>query len=153
MKKINLIFCLLLAFSSCNKSAIYNKFDDGFEENRWQKTDVKTYAFSIDDESKLYDLTLRFGHVYDYQFDSVPINVSITNPTGQVEKLLINLKIKDENGKQLADCSGDVCDLNYKIKEKTKLTKGNYAVAISQSFNGAYLPNVLGVGLKVEEVK
>lgn len=135
---------------SCNESKVFSKFDMGFPNNRWEKTNEKTYAFSITDEAKPYDVILRFSHVYDYQFASIPIAVKITDPSGKEEKLSIDLKIKDDSGKQLADCSGDICDLDFKIKNKAKLSKGNYTIAISNSFNGPYLPNVLGVGLNVE---
>ena len=101
----------------------------------------------------MYDLTFRFSHVYDYQFDSVPIAFSIENPKGEKENFNIDLAIKDSSGKQLAECAGDVCDLKFKIKEKIKLTKGTYKVTVSQSFNGPYLPNVIGIGLDVNDVK
>ncbi len=81
----------------------------------------------------------------------MPIEISIIDPAGKEEKLTVDLKIKDENGNQLAECSGDVCDLIYKIKDKTTLIKGNYKVVVSQAFDQfPYLPNVLGLGLNVD---
>lgn len=147
------LFGLFLFFISCNKLDVYNQFDDGFTENRWQEKDTKTYDFTIDDETKLYTITFRFSHIYDYQFNSVPINFTIINPKGSAQKKEIDLQIKDSSGKELAECSVDFCDLNYKVEEKVKLLKGNYKVIVSHSFDGPYLPNVIGVGLKVEIVK
>lgn len=152
-KNILLLFGLLSVVISCNKLEVYNQFDDGFAENRWQAKDAKTYDFTIDDDTKLYNITFRFSHVYDYQFNSIPINFTIINPNGETQNKQIDLQIKDASGKELAECSGDFCDLNYKLEEKIKLQKGNYKVIVSHSFNGPYLPNVLGVGLKVEEDK
>ncbi len=152
-KNIFTLFGLFFLIVSCNKSEVYSKFDDGFPENRWQEKDAKTYDFTIDDDSKLYNITFRFSHVYDYQFNSIPVNFTIVNPNGETEKKQIDLKIKDASGKELAECSGDFCDLNYKLEENSKLLKGNYKIIVSHSFEGPYLPNVLGVGLKVETVK
>ena len=151
--KITLLFAALTLFVSCDKSKLFSQFDTFGEDNRWQKSDAKVYEFTIDDDSQLYDLTFRFSHVYDYQFDSVPIAFSIENPKGEKENFNIDLAIKDSSGKQLAECAGDVCDLKFKIKEKMKLTKGTYKVTVSQSFNGPYLPNVIGIGLDVNGVK
>jgi gliding motility-associated lipoprotein GldH len=154
MKKI--IYCfgfLLIVLTSCNKSYTYDKFDDNFKENRWEEKDSKTYDFAIDDDTKSYDITFRFSHVYDYQFNSIPIHFTIINPKGEEQKKQIDLQIKDASGKEIAECSGDFCDLNYKLEEKTKFLKGNYKIIVSHSFNGPYLPNVLGIGLKVEEAK
>jgi gliding motility-associated lipoprotein GldH len=154
MRAKALIFLVTLTLLfSCNETKIFSKFDGDFPNNRWEKTNQKAYSFSINDEAKLYDIVFRFSHVYDYQFASVPITIQITDPTGKKEKLEIDLKIKDDSGKQLAECAGDICDLKFKIKEAVKLSKGNYTIAISHTFNGPYLPNVLGIGLNVEIAK
>jgi len=152
-KNIFLLFALFFVVISCNKLEVYNQFDDGFAENRWQENDVKTYDFTIDDDSKLYNITFRFSHVYDYQFNSIPINFTIVNPNGEKQIKQIDLQIKDTSGKELAECSGDFCDLNYMLEENVKLSKGNYKIMVSHAFQGPYLPNVLGVGLKVAIVK
>lgn len=146
-------FSFIILLFSCKDASVYSKFDDGFTNNRWQKTDQKTYEFAITDEAPLYDIVLKFSHVYDYQFGQVPIAVEITDPSGKKEKFTIDLKIKDNSGKELGDCAGDICDLKFNLKDKIKLTKGSYIVTVSNSFNGPYLPNVLGVGLNVEIAK
>lgn len=151
--KITLLFTALTLFVSCDKSKLFSEFNTFGESNRWQKTDVEVYEFAVEDDSQQYDLTFRFSHVYDYQFDSVPINFTIEKPNGEKENFSIDLAIKDSSGKEIAECAGDVCDLKFKIKEKIKLEKGNYKVTISQNFNGPYLPNVIGIGLDVNSVK
>ena len=151
--KITLLFIALTLFVSCDKSKLFSEFNTFGESNRWQKTDVEVYEFAVEDDSQQYDLTFRFSHVYDYQFDSVPINFTIEKPNGEKENFSIDLAIKDSSGKEIAECAGDVCDLKFKIKEKIKLEKGNYKVTISQNFNGPYLPNVIGIGLDVNSVK
>ncbi|WP_394758340.1 hypothetical protein [Flavobacterium sp.] len=153
MKKILiLLFGLCITLFSCDKKSVYSKFYDLPENHQWQKTDEQVFEFTIEDDSKLYDIIFKFGHVYDYQFDNIPINFVIENPSGEKEKTTIDLMIKDSSGKEIADCGGDICDLKLKIKEKTKLSKGNYKVTFSHSFKGPYLPNVLGIGLNVEIV-
>ena len=121
MKNTTLLFVgLFFLLISCNKKAVFDQFDTDFESNRWLEKDIKTYDFTIDDDSKLYNITFAFSHVYDYQFSSVPLNIKIVDPSGKEDPMTIDLQIKDASGKQLADCSGDVCDLFFKIKEKTK---------------------------------
>lgn len=151
--KILLTLVSLLLFISCDKSSVFSEFDKMPTDNRWQKSDVKIYEFSIDDDSKLYNLEFKFSHIYDYQFDSVPINFAIENPSGKTEKFTIDLMIKDDSGKELGECSVDICDLNFKIKEASKLEKGTYKITISNGFKRKYLPNVLGIGLDVDAIK
>ncbi len=143
------IFSLLL---SCSDNH-FRQFDTLPEDLRWQGSDKKTFEFDIENETKFYNVVFQFSHVYGYQFASIPLNVLIESPDGKTEQINIDLKIADESGKQLADCSGDVCDLFYKIKERTKLQNGTYKITVSHTFKGPYLPNVIGIGLAVENVK
>ena len=151
--KTLLLLSLFTLLFSCSKQSQFSQFDTFGEENRWQKTDAKTFEFDVTDDAQLYNLVFRFSHVYGYQFPSVPLNIAIESPDGKKEELNIDLPIKDDSGKDLGECAGDICDLNYKIKEKTKLQKGEYKITISHSFEGPYLPNVIGIGLNVESVK
>lgn len=151
--KTLLLLSLFAILISCSKQNLFSRFDTFGEENRWQKSDAKVYDFTIDDDSQLYNVVFRFSHVYDYQFPSVPLNVLIESPDGKTEELKIDVPIKDDSGKDLGECAGDVCDLKYTIEEKTKLQKGIYKITISHSFEGPYLPNVIGIGLNVENVK
>jgi gliding motility-associated lipoprotein GldH len=161
--KTLLLLFLFVILTSCSKHNEYKEFVSFEEENRWQKSDVKTFEFDISDakvfnvdvtdDNQLYNLVFKFSHVYDYQFATIPIQFFIESPDGNKEMIAIDLAINDDSGKELAECAGDVCDLNYTIKEKTKLQKGPYKVTISHSFKGPYLPNVLGIGLNVEAVK
>lgn len=151
--KIILSYLVVFFLLSCNSSSVYSKFDSLSESNQWKQADVKTYEFTIDDEAQLYDIVFRFSHVYDFQFASIPIDFTIKNPSGEKENFTIVLKIKDATGKELGDCSGDICDLSESIKNKTKLQKGKYIVTIKNTFKGIYLPNVIGLGLDVDKVK
>ncbi len=151
--KTLLLLSLFTILISCSKQNQFSQFDTFGEENRWQKADAKTFEFDITDDAQLYNLVFRFSHVYGYQFASIPLNVVIESPDGKKEELKIDVSIKDDSGKDLGECAGDICDLNYKIEEKIKLQKGNYKITFSHSFEGPYLPNVIGIGLNVESVK
>lgn len=151
-KKFLLLFFTFFVFISCADNH-FRQFDILPEDQRWMALDKKVYEFDIANESQRYTIVFQFSHVYGYQFASIPLNVSIESPDGKIEVINVDLKIADDSGKQLADCSGDVCDLFYKIKERTKLQKGKYKITISHSFKGPYLPNVIGLGLNVENVE
>jgi gliding motility-associated lipoprotein GldH len=146
------IFAVFLLIS-CSEKTDYNKFIKLPEDHRWLKSDSKIFEFTIDDDTKLYDVTFEFSHIYDYQFASVPIKIDVKNPSGEEEFHNIDFNIKDSKGKPLADCGGDICDMSMNVLEKTKLFKGKYQIKVSQDFDGSYLPNVIGVGIKVSKSK
>jgi len=146
------IFAFLLLIS-CSEKTDYKKFIKLPEDHRWLKSDSKIFEFTIDDDTKLYDVTFEFSHIYDYQFASVPIKIDVKNPSGEEEFHNIDFNIKDSKGKPLADCGGDICDMSMNVIEKTKLLKGKYQIKVGHDFNGPYLPNVIGVGIKVTQSK
>lgn len=151
--KILLLLSLFTILVSCSNHQ-FSQFDTFGEDNHWLQTDVKTFEFEITDDSKPYDVVFKFSHVYDFQFPTVPINFSIESPDGTKEDILVEMALKGKDGKDLGDCSGDVCDMDYPIKTKAKLTKGKYKIIVSHNFKGApYLPNIIGVGLYVDSVK
>ncbi|WP_298395351.1 hypothetical protein [Flavobacterium sp.] len=152
LKNILPLFAVLLLIS-CSEKTTYEKFIKLPEDHRWQKSEPKIFEFTIDDDTKVYDVTFEFSHIADYQFASVPIKIDVKNPADEEEFHLIDFNIKDSNGKPLADCGGDICDMSMKVIEKTKLIKGTYKIKVGHNFKGNYLPNVIGVGIKVTEAK
>lgn len=146
------VFIIFSILISCSDNH-FRRFDILPENHRWGASDKKIYEFDIEDENQLYNIVFQFSHVYEYQFTSISLIAYIDSPDGKTEELMIDIPIKDDSGKDLGECAGDVCDLKYIIKEKIKLQKGSYKVTISHSFEGLYLPNVIGIGLNVENVK
>jgi len=154
MKLKNILFFILFfSLISCSEKTEYSKFIRLPENHKWFKTDAKTFEFSIGDTTKIYNVEFEFSHIADYQFASVPIRIDITNPKGELELHSIDFNIVDKNGKPLADCGGDICDMSMNVLEKTKLQKGKYTIKISHDFDKPYLPNVIGIGIKVKELK
>jgi gliding motility-associated lipoprotein GldH len=151
--KFLFIFCAILFFVSCkNSNSFYSDFQTFGAENQWKKTDVKTFNFTIQNNEK-YNLALKFSHVYDFQFESVPMQITIINPNGKQEIVPFDLQLKDASGKDIGECAGDICDLTYVFKENASLEKGNYTIKVSQNFAHSYLPNAIGVGVDVTVAK
>ena len=140
-------------FISCSGESVFSKTDKGFVENRWAKSDIKTYEFEIDQAATPYEMQLFFSHVYGYQFAQVPVIAEVTYPDGQMSSIAFDLALKDASGAELGDCAGDVCDLVQNIALPKPLEPGKYKVRIMHNFNGEYLPNVLAVGLRVEQLQ
>lgn len=152
--KILFFSFFLVVFISCNSSSTFSQFDKMPENNHWEQSDAKTYEFTVDNDTILYDIKFLFSHVYGYQFTDFTLVISIESPDEKKEVFNTVLLIKDGNGNDLGECSGDICDLSTVIREKTKLQKGNYKITISHDFKQAdYLPNVIGVGLEVDKAE
>ena len=151
--KTNIFFLLsFIFFVSCDSNQVYHKFDKNFESNRWKESDVKEYEFTIAEESK-YNIIIEFSHIYNYDLSSIPLTIKTENPDGTETTEVINLPIKDESGKQIADCTGDICDLFYTYKTNQELAVGEYSISMANTSKYGFLPNVIGVGLTVNKSK
>lgn len=140
---------LLILLCSCNQNTVYEQLDTNFSDNRWMKNDTRTYNFTIAEAARNYDVVLHFAHSQGYQFASVPLTVVIENPDKTVTNKTITLDIVAEDGKDKGECAGDYCDLYYTFITNEQLAAGPYKLSISHSFQGDYLPNILGVGIEV----
>lgn len=152
MKKFIILLIISGFLNSCsNPNKIYDK-KYSFSQNQWKLEDKKTFKFDIKEDG-IYNITFLFSHVYDYQFVKIPLTFDIKDEKNRIETLPIILNIKDKNGKELADCAGDYCDLKYPLKQNIKLKKGQHKIFVSNNFDYKYLPNVIAIGVSVEKVK
>lgn len=153
MRKLLLLFVASSSFLmlSCDK-AVYKKYDTDLVGNRWQKNDVKTYNFKLE-ESGVYDLMVDFSHVYGTQFPTLPLKVVMVNPDQTRRNTDYLLELRDIEGKELGDCTGDYCDLRAPVFTKLDLVAGNYQVSVANDFQSDFVPNVLGIGIRLVKSK
>ncbi|KAF2519789.1 gliding motility lipoprotein GldH [Flavobacterium salilacus subsp. salilacus] len=149
MKKFVFLLPLLLLFS-CNKTTLFTKTIDDFDNNRWQKSEVKTFEFDIKKDVENADIKLIFSHTFDPQYERVPLELTIQSPDGVKDNMFLNLQLKDGSGNSISDCAGDICDLEMNLKEEMKMLAGKYIITVENKFEGEYIPNVLALGIMVE---
>ena len=150
MKKILLLLCLIAFVSSCKKTVVASAIKKDFADKQWLATDVKTFELKVKRNIDNADIKILFSHVYEPQYSTVPLEITIESPSGTKEEVAINLVLKDDEGNDLSDCSGDICDLHTIVKESVKLEKGIYKISVKNKFAYEYLANVLAVGASIE---
>ncbi|WP_432672589.1 hypothetical protein [Flavobacterium sp. SM2513] len=143
------ILLLTIVLSSCNEKKIFDELNKDFTDKRWQKSEVKDFEFSIDQEARNYNVNVHFAYLSDFVINPIPMTVTIVHPDNSEEIKEISILVKDKNGKETGDCGGDYCDIRESIFKDEALKKGNYKITIQQNFDGQYLPNVNGIGIEV----
>src|SRR5690606_9294544 len=147
MKRLALYFGLLAIFAGCGGDTVYKEFNRNFTDHRWMKNDIRVYTFQIPEEAR-YDILIDYSHVYDTPLSSVPVKVSVHQKDKVIYEQPVSILIKDENGKHLGDCMGDYCDIRQKALSET-LKEGEYSVRLTNLFDFDYMPNILGIGVRV----
>jgi len=151
MKKITpLVFLLVLI--SCTNSLLNETVKD-FPNQMWSKSDVKTFEFEAKKDFSAAAITVKFSHIFEPGYHSVPLKITISHPEGEQQTEQVELSLTDDSGKKLSDCGGDICDLEQIVLNNISLKKGTYTISIQHGAETDALPNVLALGLEVNPVK
>lgn len=137
------VFCFLLI--ACQKNQIYRDIIDLPEDHRWFEKDRQVHEFTIE-ETGIYNVYLSVSHVRDTEMTKFPLNIEVTKPNGTIEKATLTVDITK------TECVGDICDLNFPIKESLNLEKGTYKISFFPQSPFGYVPNIIAVGVVVDKV-
>jgi hypothetical protein len=121
------------------------------KDYRWDYENSRSFNFEINEELP-YCIKLQLGHIYDFQTNKIPVEVTLIDPNGVKEVQIVNIIVKDENNKDIGNCAGDICDVYQVYKEKEYLKKGFYKISIKNVSKGIFVTNVLGIGVIVEKI-
>lgn len=147
MKRIIFLLAFSFLLFSCD-GAVFKQYETGLVGNRWQKNDVKTYNFELK-EAGTYDVMVDFSHVYGTQFPALPLKATMVFPDQTRRNVDFNLELRSAAGEELGDCSGDYCDLREPLFSKLEMPAGNYQISVANDFEHDFVPNVLGIGIRV----
>ena len=144
LKNICLLILSLTLFS-CNSNVVLESFSNDFKDNRWLSEDYHEFYFTIEKDGN-YEVQLHFGHIDKYQIPKVDVQIEITTPDGSVKTIPMVLEMQSETLK--SDCIGDICDLFVPIFSDNMI-QGNYKIVVKNTSKYPYLPDVLGVGIRL----
>ena len=152
MRNFKLLYIpIILLVLSCDGNSAFREFER-FQDNRWMRTDVQTYDITIDKAGK-YDLVVDFSHVYGAPIPAIPLEITIKSPDNQTSTEKAVILMSNAEGDALSDCTGDICDLEQIIFEGRTFAPGKYTINLSQHFDHEYLPNVIGVGIRLKNAE
>ncbi|KOS06387.1 hypothetical protein AM493_10355 [Flavobacterium akiainvivens] len=153
MKKIALLLLTFSLFSCTKENVVFTETNKDFTKNRWKIDDAKVFQPVLNEDIKDANVYLHFSNIHEPGYTDVPVAVQFLDADGKEEVFLVEVKLKDEAGKSLSDCAGDICDIKVPVKEHVALAKGKYKIAFMHKSDGEYLPNVLAVGLSIEKAE
>ncbi|MCC9137294.1 gliding motility lipoprotein GldH [Pontibacter silvestris] len=144
---------LLLLLSSCDPARVYEQNVD-FEESNWSIEDAPVFEFEITDTTQTYNVYFNVRYNLQYDFYNLYIRNQLVGPdntvlSSQLHELLL---MDPKTGKPLGNGSSDVYDLQARALKSIKLPKvGKYKLKLTQYMRRDPLPNILAVGVRVEQ--
>jgi gliding motility-associated lipoprotein GldH len=144
-------FALLL--TACDPARVYEQNVELPEKN-WTVDNAPVFEFAIEDTTKQYNVyfNVRYSLAYDYY--NLYLRHHLTAPdSSEVSTALHDLHLMDaKTGKPAGKGSSDTYDLQaLALKDVAFPQAGTYRLQLTQYMRRDPLPNVMAIGVRVEE--
>lgn len=142
-----------LLLSACDPSRVYEQNVEMPDKN-WTVDNAPVFEFAIEDTTKRYNVyfNVRYSLAYDYY--NLYLQHRLTAPDSSlVSSSLTELHLMDaKTGKPEGKGSSDIYDVQSLVLKEVALPQvGTYRLQLTQYMRRDPLPNILAVGVRVEE--
>ncbi len=143
--RLLLVLFLILA-TSCDEA--YRKWEkDAFGNMTWRKGQALIFSPKIRDITTTYDLILGIRHVYGAKIPSVPIVLRMIAPSGKETIHRFTLPVTSAEGRVMATCAGDICDLEARVGELVFTEPGEYKFIVTHEAARETIRGIMEFGL------
>ncbi len=152
MKRFYFVLSLfIIMFTACDVNRIFENHES-IPEYVWDKKDAMEYTVSIPSSTQAYNILIAVRHASFYSYSDVPIIFSCTGPAGEEFMEPIVLQLSDENKDWLAECMGQICDLEIEVKKNIIFSnEGDYNFQIQLNTQDQKVAAIMEIGLIVEK--
>lgn len=153
MNKIIGLLTLLVLVWACDSNAVYKGYEE-IPEAEWYMENVKSFEFTLADNSNPLTMNYLVRNAVDYPFYNLYLRATLKDSTGKVlvtgmDQLIL---FNEKTGKPVGDGLGDLFDQKVtasKFKAYQFPYKGKYTIELQQNMRPDPLLGVLGVGFEL----
>jgi len=150
--KLILFFILMISLSNCKDNYLGETTIITFPEEKWEKSNVLTFTYSISEIGEKYNIYVNLRHTSAFYDKKLKLKVTAISPSGKSETFTEVLNIKNLRGKFKSECIGDYCDLKELIKKKfTFKETGEYKIQVEHLSDREFISNVMRLELIIEK--
>lgn len=153
MNRIILVSIIsLLLLTSCGNKVVYREYHK-MENISWNRFDIQNFEVPVE-KGDVLDFYLSIRHHPDFPYDKMWVNITFYTPEGTTRSRDYEFDLKDENGKWLGDCMGELCDIDLPLhKELAFNQSGICRVRVENKYPKYETPGIIEVGLVVKRSK
>ncbi|MFT4032800.1 MAG: gliding motility lipoprotein GldH [Siphonobacter sp.] len=143
---------LFLGLVGCQTNAIFKESIE-LPDGKWPIKTTPTFTFEVKDAFQTYNLYYTIRNTKSYPYYNLYVTRTIIGPDGKsLERKLDELKVANATtGKPTGTGLGDIYDHKFMFVKQYRFPKpGTYSIKIEQYMRQDPLPEVLSVGLSVE---
>lgn len=152
---------LLGLFISCkhDNKVIFDEYQP--TKGTWEKKDVKTFVWEVQDTLTAHDLFMNVRVNNDYPYSNMFVICKIYKPSMAIVIDTIQFQMADPNGALLGNGFSDVKESKLWLKERYTFDEtGKYKVTLEQAVRAlgdvegvADLPGVSEIGFSIEKAE
>ncbi len=143
------LLTVILCFASCkdNKNKLLDEFKEVNQEG-WNWTEAKSFAFEITDTTYLYSLECGLRITGSYKYSNIWLLYTIDGPNASL-KNQFQIPLSDNTGKWLGVGKSNLISYDQPFIQNAKFKKGKYTLKLNQNMRDEKLGSVSDVGLKI----
>lgn len=146
-KYIYLIPFLLLTYTSCQQSSVYEGYKD-INNEEWRRSEVIEFETTIPDSGR-YMVSVFLRHTTDYEMANLWCFVSTRSSAAQELKDTLNIKVAEPDGRWLGD-GNTVKNIRQTLhRNPVTLAKGTVTFRVEQGMRVESLKGVKNIGLEI----
>ena len=149
--QIAILTAVLLCLVACSESTLVDTFHE-LPANGWEYKHTVTDSFSIEKNNHYHYVAANLRVSSDYAYANIHLLLTILAPDGTTSERKIAVPLAEKSGRWLGSGLGDIITFQQPILHRKYFNqKGKYRVTIAQDMRLESLPNILSVGMHIEE--
>ena len=142
----------LIGLAACSSGTLV-KESRTVQDGVWTYADSLQFRATIEDTSRLYDISLLVQHDKSYPFQNLYLRIHTRFPKGKVLSQPLSLELADKTGRLLGKCTGKTCRMDIPIQQNAYFNeKGEYVFTLEQYMRMDSLPGVKSIGLHIRDI-
>lgn len=148
------LYFLLIVFILTACDEVYRKWEkESFANRTWRRGQELIFTPKINDITTTYELVLGVRHIFGARISTLPVVVRMVAPSGKESTNQFTLRLTSEEGRRLADCAGDLCDLEVPVGELAFTEPGEYRFIITHQSRNEVVRGIMEFGLILRETE
>ena len=151
--KYSALIILILAFFSCDRKMVYEKYIP-INDMEWSLDSIVSFEFQIEDTAQNHNLLFNIRNSVDYSYSNLWLFVSIVPPNGKEMKDTVEFTLADPLGKWFGKGYGKHRDIQFMYRRNVFFPdSGTYKFMVKQGMREPILYGIRDIGLRVEKVE
>jgi len=150
--KITAGMLLLLLLWSCDKTRIYEKYQE-IPNGVWASDQPVAFDIEVEDTTQACNLIVNVRNSEEYPYRNLYLFMTTTFPDGTFAVDTLEFLLLDEKGKPYGNCGGKLCNSPFMIDHDVKFPMaGIYRFELKQAMRtpDGTLPHIRNIGMRLE---